>query len=78
MISKSLSKPAFRSYVSKIEEEVNAYLDEFWTKDSDVIDFSEAIAEITIRTSTRYHFFIIIKFQTLSLSPIIIFLFLFK
>jgi sterol 14-demethylase len=54
MISKSLTKAAFRSYVSKIEDEVNAYVDEFWKKDSDVIDFSEAIGEITIRTSTRF------------------------
>jgi len=53
MISKSLSVAAFRSYISKIEEEVNAYVDEFWTKDTETIDFWSAIGEITIRTSTR-------------------------
>lgn len=36
-----------------MEAEVNAYCDEFWTGDSGVVDFSSAISEIIIRTSTQ-------------------------
>jgi len=48
-----LSVQCFNHYVPIIEMEVNEYVDEFWNKDSDEVDFSAAISEIIIRTSTH-------------------------
>jgi len=48
-----LSRKQFEDYVPIMEAEVNAYCDEFWNQESGTVNFTEAIGEIIIRTSTH-------------------------
>ncbi|KXS21615.1 cytochrome P450 [Gonapodya prolifera JEL478] len=52
-VKEALTTAAFQAYVGYIQEEVQGYLDEKWTKTSAREDIGHGIAELTIRTAAR-------------------------
>ncbi|OMJ14618.1 Lanosterol 14-alpha demethylase [Smittium culicis] len=53
MAKSGLTNESFKTYVPIIIDEVNKYLDENWTKDSDVVDIFKAVSEIIIMTASH-------------------------
>ncbi|KAJ2490260.1 Lanosterol 14-alpha-demethylase [Coemansia sp. RSA 2050] len=53
MIKAGLTADSFRAYIPIFIQEVNQYVDKYWTKDEDTVDLLQSIAEMTVMTASH-------------------------